>query len=361
MNIRSKLFISLILSFIILSVFACAANASSGTYNNLTWEIDEEGLLTISGTGEMKGFLSDSTEAWHPYQYEITKVIINSGVTSIGVYAFDGCSYLTSITIPNTVTKIRMCAFNECLSLKNIVIPDSVTELGDSAFYKCKNLEKIILPSGLKKIDSHTFLYCENLTEIHIPSTVTIIKAQAFSGCKKLASINLPEGLTEIEQNAFFICYDLKTISLPLSLKKIGDYAFYECRNIQHVFYRGTESDKEKIIIGSDYSNFQDAKWHYEVNESNIIRLPDGSKIVEENAFENTSASIYIVPEGATTLLAGSFSELKHAAKIFLPESLINIDDNAFIGSENVLFICPNKTCYAYDWLEQRELDVITR
>ena len=353
-----RLTFGLVFSIALLLFLTCSASATNGTYEELTWELDNEGTLLISGTGEMEGFLADSTDAWRPYELDIKKVIISNGVKSIGMYAFEGCSFLTTVSIPNTVKKIGMCAFSECISLESISIPDSVVEIGSSAFYKCKKLTNVSLPKTLEIIDNHTFLLCESLKHIQIPKTVRKIKRQAFSGCKKLQNINLPEGLTEIEAEAFFICYELNYLSLPQSLRKIGDYAFYNCRNIQNVYYSGSQDDKENIIIGSDNSTFQTATWHYEVNEKNTIRLASGTVTVEENAFENTAAAICIIPEGVKTIKAGSFSNMKNVAKIYLPSSLTSIDNSAFDGLAEALFICPNSSCPAYQWAVSKGLNV---
>jgi hypothetical protein len=69
-----------------------------------------------------------------------TDVVIPDGVTSIGAYAFEHCSILTSITIPDSVTRIGNCAFYGCTSLTSINIPDSVTSIRLSAFWGCESL-----------------------------------------------------------------------------------------------------------------------------------------------------------------------------------------------------------------------------
>ena len=132
---------------------------------------------------------------------------IPNSVTSIGNYAFSGCSSLTSVTIPNSVTSIGLSAFKGCSGLKSITIPNSVTSIGDSAF------------SG-----------CSGLTSITIPNSVTSISDFAFSGCTRLTSITIPNSVTSIGQYAFSGCSGLTSVTIPNSVTSIGNYAFNGCK-----------------------------------------------------------------------------------------------------------------------------------
>ncbi len=357
MNIKKYVGFVLLCACILFSI--CSASASSGNYNELKWTLDNNGVLSISGEGAMHGFLSDSTDAWRSYQYDVKKVVIHNGVTNIGMFAFAGCSYLTEVSIPASVTSIDLCAFSECINLNNITIPDTVMTIGSSAFYKCKKLTSIVLPKNLKFIDDHTFGFCEKLAYVRIPETVTKINSGAFSACGKLTMIDLPEGLTEIGQEAFSICYELHYITIPRSLRRIGDYAFYSCNSIQKVFYGGTQTERENIIMGSDYSTFKNAAWFYEVGKSRTVTIPSGAVVIEENALENTAASVYIIPEGVQSIKSNSFSNLVNATKFYLPVSITSIDEDAFSGSDDALFIFPNTSCYAYGWAEQKGFSVV--
>ena len=121
--------------------------------DNLTWTLDADGTLTISGTGAMKDYnAADNLSPAH-MNSDVKKVVIEDGVTSIGELAFYKCSSLTNITIPDSVTCIAYAAFHGCSSLSSITIPNSVTSIGNDAFYGCSSLQTISLSckSSLKK------------------------------------------------------------------------------------------------------------------------------------------------------------------------------------------------------------------
>lgn len=93
----------------------------SGSWGeNLKWTLDEDGMLTISGAGVMNGFTWESTSAWLAYRKSIKSVEISSGVSSIGDWAFAGCSGLTSIVLPEGVSSIGKDVFKGCSGLKDI-------------------------------------------------------------------------------------------------------------------------------------------------------------------------------------------------------------------------------------------------
>lgn len=115
-----------------------------------------------------------------------TKVIIPNCVTSIGDYAFKGCTNLTSVTILDGATSIGNSAFYGCTSLTSVTIPNSVTSIGNSAFGGCTNLTNMTIPNSVIIIGDYAFKGCTDLTSVTIPNSVTRIGFDAFKDCHNL-------------------------------------------------------------------------------------------------------------------------------------------------------------------------------
>ena len=137
-------------------------------------------------------------------------------VTSIGDYAFNNCTSLTSVSIPKSVTIIGKNSFNNCDTLKNIAIPISVTSINDQAFFDCDGLTSLSIPDSITSIGSHAFYGCNNLTNITIGRSVTSIGMNAF-GETPLVYITC-KSETPATVGAFaFNSYDNTTLYVPLN------------------------------------------------------------------------------------------------------------------------------------------------
>lgn len=179
-----QLYLLLITLLVSLSAYA----EKSGTCgDNLQWKLTDEGVLTITGTGEMQDW-NDYSSPWYENE-SVKQVIIGDGVTTIGDWAFSYCRALTSITIPNSVTTIGDNAFESCSSLTSITIPNSVTTIGDYAFSYCRALTSVIISNSVTTIGERTFANCYSLTSVTIPSSVTRIEDGAFSDCGNVKQI----------------------------------------------------------------------------------------------------------------------------------------------------------------------------
>ena len=209
----------------------------SGTCGeNLTWTLTYNGVLTISGTGDMKDY-----SQWNGKKDIIKNVIVMYGVTSIGEGAFIGCSSLTSITIPNSVTSIGGWAFQSCSSLTSVTIPNSVTSIGEYAFSDCSSLTSVTIPNSVTSIGECAFYGCTSLTSITIPNSVTSIGMYAFSDCSSLTSVDIPNSVTSIGGGAFRGCSSLLSVTIGNGVTSIGWGAFEDCTSLTTIICKAIE------------------------------------------------------------------------------------------------------------------------
>ena len=120
---------------------------------------------------------------------EVKDLEIPNSVTSIGTYAFSGCSGLTSVTIPNSVTIIGQNAFSDCSGLTSVTIPNSVESIGDDAFAYCSGLTSVTIPNSVTSIGEYAFQNCSGLTSVTIGNGVTSIGQRAFRDCPELLDV----------------------------------------------------------------------------------------------------------------------------------------------------------------------------
>ena len=182
---------------------------------NLTWTL-ENNVLTISGTGEMT---ITGNAPWDRNRTDITTVVIDSGVTSIGNDAFFNHNSLTSVSIPGSVTKIGGGAFMNCSSLAGIALPDNLTDIGRLAFAHCSSLESVTIPNGVTGIGDSAFQNCSSLERVSIPDSVTSIGDGAFSDCGSSLRIRC-----EKESEAWTYA---TANSIPVECVTHGDLSYY--------------------------------------------------------------------------------------------------------------------------------------
>ena len=251
---------------------------TSGTCgDNLTWTLDADGTLTISGTGDMYGygtFVDDTHAPWYEQRDEITAIVIESGVTSIGESAFENCSLLSSVSIP-----------------------DSVTAIEDSAFFLCVSLTSVTIPAGITDIEPNVFGSCESLSSVSIPDSVTFIGDSAFRGTS-LTSVTIPDNVTFIGDSVFHNCASLTSVTIPKSVDSIGDFAFYNCDSLTDVYYGGSESQWEQIEIGDNNDPLTGATIHFsdtDTGTSDDVYFFTGDTYGVEEHSDSTCSVTYLV------------------------------------------------------------------
>ena len=175
----------------------------------------------------------------------LTSIEIPSSVTSIGDSAFRGCDSLTSINVEEdnqnycgedgvlfNKDKTELIRYPSKKADKQYVIPNSVTSIGNYAFEYCSSLTSINIPEGITSIGDSAFRGCSSLTNIEIPSSVTSIGDSVFRECSSLTSIEIPSSVTSIGSGAFYDCSNLTTINYhgtpeQFSAITIGSYNDY--------------------------------------------------------------------------------------------------------------------------------------
>ena len=231
-------------------LYRIAGETISGTWGDLTWSLDDDGMLTISGNGSMPESDYGATP-WFMYNESVQQVVIDAGITSIGKNAFCSCTNMTAVTIPDTVTSIGTFAFWSCSSLPDITIPDSVTSLADYAFSSCSGLTSLTIPGSVNSIGEGAFSYNNNLSlrlyptrylleyakdngipyqvfadnTLTIPSGTSRIEAEAFEGAACEVVI-IPDGIESIGSRAFANCPNLIYVSLPADFTNYDESAF---------------------------------------------------------------------------------------------------------------------------------------
>ena len=288
---------------------------------------------------------------------EITDLVIPNSVTSIGYYAFSGCSGLTSITIPNSVTSIVSGAFYNCSSLTSVTIPNSVTSIGSSAFYNCTGLTTVTIPNSVTSIGSEAFygsgwynnqsdgiLYLDNWVlgykgdapsgEITIADGTIGIANSAFAYCSDLTTITIPEGVIYIIDSAFSGCSGLSSITFPKSATYIGGSLFSGGNHLTSITIKegNTKYDSRYNCnaVVETASNTLVLCCKNTTIPNNVIHIGD---YAYEGCDELTSISI---PNGVTTIGWMAFAGCEGLTSVYIPKSVTFIDEIAFFFTWNL-------------------------
>ena len=304
--------------------------------------------LTVSGTGNMKGWTFYNAPWYSTYGSKIKSVVINNGVTNIGKCAFYCCTGLESVTIPESVTSIGNETFYKCTALTEINF--NATSLanfaaGNNVFYNAgkngngikvkigKNVAKI--PERLFCPDSYDATYSPKLINVIFEenSVCTSIGRSAFNRCESLTSINLPSTIKSIEMYAFLNCSSLKSITIPKSTASIANEAFNGCTALtrinfnansmadletgNNVFYNaGKNGNGITVTIGKNVTKIP-ARLLCPYSHSTAY-APKVTKVI----FEENSV--------CTSIRQSAFNQCYYLTSINIPNSVTSIGAYAF-------------------------------
>ena len=371
-------------------------------YNNpggygVTLERNEAGKVvkaTVSGVNGkvVDGFFYNNTpgteatptDRWR----ELKEVVIEEGVTEIGVDAFSVCTSLETVTLPQSLQKIGEKAFSYCTSLKTINIPDSVNVIGPKAFFFCKSLTSIDIPEGITEIGYATFGYAENLATVNIPTSVTRIGDFAFQNCG-FTSMNVPATVKELGESAFSTCRSLENVTVPAEtvskkafyfcdalkrvtltddVKTIGEEAFRECRSLESIEIPSSVTElgtcafkncfalktavikggtvKGSLVTEATFYNCNaletlvisdnatlDASFKAAYSKSTLKTVEIGKGEIGDSAFNGcTSLTNVTLGDGVTKIGTNAFIRCTQISSITIGSRVSSIGKNAFNG-----------------------------
>jgi len=281
----------------------------------------------------------------------LTSVTIPNSVKSIDEWAFSYCSGLTSIDIPNSVTTIGQHAFSACAGLTSVDIPNSVTEIGGSAFYGCTGLTSVTIPNSVTSIGQYAFSGCTGLTSVIvesgnpkydsrnncnaiietatntlimgckasvIPNSVTSLGVQAFGSCSGLTSVTIPNSVTSIGESAFSGCTGLTSVTIPNSVTTIGGSAFFGCTGLTNA----TIGNSVKSIGGSAFSG---------CTGLTSVDIPNSVTEIGGSAFSGcTGLTSVDIPNSVTEIGEYAFHSCSSLTSVTIGNSVTTIGKYAF-------------------------------
>lgn len=358
--------------------FAIAASAeesivASGEYKyNLTWTLDSEGTLTISGEGEMYEY----GIPWEDYKNDIKSIVIEEGVTNIVWGVFYNYRNVTSVTIPASVSAISYYAFPGCSSLTALhVDPDNAEYISvDGVLYTKdkttlvkypdnKEGTEYVIPASVEFIEFNAFLGCNNLsainveagnteyasedgvlfskskerlirypvnkseTEYVVPDGVESLASDAFYDNDHLTAITLPDSMAWIGVDAFHDCQGLTSIAIPEGIRSIENGAFRRCENLTTVTIHGSIKSIESNVFAGCKS-------------LTAITLPETVESIGYSAFEGcTSLTSINIPDTVTSIEYRAFYGCESLTSINMPETMTSIGHNAFYNCTSLTSI----------------------
>lgn len=299
---------------------------------NLTWRLDRDGMLTISGSGAMADYNGTTTTPWARYFLSIHAVKVESGVTSIGRYAFNNYVAITDVFLPDGLTSIGYAAFENCTALTGkLSLPKSLTDINSKAFKNCTGISgELVIPDGVRTIAEESFCGCSGLTgTLRIPSGVYEIRSSAFMGCTGLSKLILPDKISKIRDGAFYECTGLSELILPQSIftVDIEGSAFFGCTSLS-----GTLTIPKNVRLGggafagcTGITAFA-AKDYYSADDSGA--LYEGSTLCVFPA--GAPLETYTVQDGTSIIGRYAFSGCCNLDTVIVPATVQKIDWNAF-------------------------------
>ncbi len=286
--------------------------------DNLTWVLDTNGRLVISGAGAMYDY--EGQGPWWQLNDRIETVFVEDGVTSIGSYAFRGCYSLYYVQLADTVETIGYYAFFDCDGLTEFSIPSALTTIGESAFYDCDSLHTVYSNSRLSAVYACAFKGCNNLTTFWFAEGLTTLGEEAFMNTG-LTSVILPKTMQRVGDRVFAGSKIREASVEDSELTALGNGFFENCTELQ-----SANLGNNIVVMGIDVFNGCTAL--------SSVHLSGSFASMGERCFKNCrSLQSISIPDGVTQIHSETFYACENLNLIYLGANVESIGDYAFYGA----------------------------
>lgn len=383
-------------------VTSIGAGAFAKCKNFTTYVVDPASVSYYAGT---YGELYDSVDTLIAFPAGATGdegyVKIDEGVL-LGNEIFKGCTGITAVELPSTLRAIPTGLFRES-SVERVLIPTGVRSIGDYAFYGCTKLEAVDIATTVVSIGNYAFQKCTKLETLKLPTMLETIGNYAFDGCTALTSVTVPEALTSIGNMAFqgtkitsFEMYDMVTTigasafkgvttltstRISANVKTIGAYAFANTQIDEITLPLGLETIGSYAFQGTKITSVTIPETVHTMGEAGMGSFPaEGSifkdcTLLETVVFEGAPVDIYPgLFEGCTALTSVTlngewkvvpekmFKGCTALTSITIPATVETIEKSAFLSSGLTAITVPNsvKTIEAAAFEDCKALATVT-
>jgi len=310
------------------------------------WILDENGTLTVSGSGSIK-----NGKSFENYRDLVKKVVVGDGITALGYDTFEDCINLSEITIGKDVTDFGHSAFIGCTALDKVYITNLAA--WSSVGFKSSSSNPMSYASGL-------YVNGELLTSLTTPEGMEEIGVMAFGSVDCLENAVVSSGTKVINKYAFKDSCNLKTVTLPRSLEKIISGAFDGCTKLETVYYEGSYMQWQEIAIGNENDELLNAnivcKGDEEIVSSGVCgenltwTLTLGGTLTISGSgdmtvwggitssvwFRNTDIKNVIIEDGVTSISDYSFVDCYSLTSVEIPESVTELGWDAFASCRSL-------------------------
>ncbi len=290
--------------------------------DNVTWSI-ADGVLTFSGSGKMQnyggvetgdyGYSGEYAPPWSEYRDQITRAVVDEGVTNLGDCALYSCGGVRELSLPDSLTEIGSCAVRGLSNLPEVTIPRNVSSIGRFNFIECSILANIWVAEGNPVYASLDGVLCNrDLTAL-----------LCYPSGRKDGAYRIPEGVTEIGASAFG-SWTLRSVTCSESVRTIGESAFERCSDLEEAVL----TDNVTRVGKNAFSGCAKLK---------KLTLSNSLDRIESGAFRSTALRSVTIPESVTSIGSQAFSNCDKLTEVTIPNTVTSIEYEAFSGCSALL------------------------